>query len=142
VLANFPLRRHAGLAMFGGVTLFGVATIVFGLSTSFPLSLLMLALLGAGDVISVVVRSTVVQLATPEEMRGRVSAVYMLFVGASNDLGEFRAGATAAWWGVVPAVVVGGLGTLTVVGLCAWAFPSLRAVNRLGDVKPPAPKAP
>jgi MFS family permease len=136
VLANFPLRRHAGAAMFGGVALFGVATIVFGLSESFFVSLAALAVMGAADMINVFVRSSIVQLATPDPMRGRISAVNMLFVGASNELGEFESGVTAAWFGTVPSVVIGGLGTLAVVGTCAWLFPELRKVDRLHDVKP------
>jgi MFS family permease len=136
VLANFPLRRHAGPAMFAGVALFGVATIVFGLSESFYLSLVALVVMGAADMINVFVRSSLVQLATPDPMRGRISAVNMLFVGASNELGEFESGITAAWFGTVPAVVIGGVGTLMVVGACAWLFPELRRVDRLHDVKP------
>jgi MFS family permease len=135
-LANFPLRRHAGAAMFGGVALFGLATIVFGLSESFYLSLAALAVMGSADMINVFVRSSLVQLATPDAMRGRISAVNMLFVGASNELGEFESGITAAWFGTVPAVVIGGAGTLAVVGACAWLFPELRKVDRLDDVRP------
>jgi MFS family permease len=136
LLANFPLRRHAGLAMFGGVALFGIATIVFGLSENFYLSLAALAVMGAADMINVFVRSSLVQLATPDAMRGRISAVNMLFVGASNELGEFESGVTASWFGTVPAVVIGGLGTLAVTGACAYLFPELRKVDRLHDVRP------
>jgi MFS family permease len=136
LLANLPLRRHAGPAMFGGVILFGIATIVFGVSESFALSVIALAVLGASDMINVFVRSTLVQLATPDLMRGRISAVNMLFVGASNELGEFRAGVMAVLLGTVPAVVFGGVGTLAVVGFCAWRYPELRKVDRLTDVKP------
>jgi MFS family permease len=136
LLANFPLRRHAGPAMFGGVALFGVATVVFGVSESFALSVIALAVLGASDMINVFVRSTLVQLATPDPMRGRISAVNMLFVGASNELGEFRAGVMAVFLGTVLAVVFGGAGTLAVVALCAWRFPELRKVDRLTEVKP------
>jgi len=136
LLAHFPLRRHAGAAMFGGVAVFGFATIVFGLSESFLLSLAALAVMGAADMINVFVRSSLVQLATPDSMRGRISAVNMLFVGASNELGEFESGVTAAWFGTVPSVVIGGLGTLAVVGACAWLFPELRRVDRLHDMKP------
>jgi hypothetical protein len=100
---------------------------VFGLSTSFLLSLAALAVAGAADMVSVFVRSTVVQLGTPDEMRGRVSAVHMLFVGASNELGEFRAGLVAAWLGAVPAVLAGGFGTLAVVALWSWLSPSCGA---------------
>lgn len=136
LLANFPLRRHAGAAMFGGVTLFGIATVVFGVSESFVLSVVALAVLGASDMINVFVRSTLVQLATPDPMRGRISAVNMLFVGASNELGEFRAGVMAVFLGTVPAVVFGGVGTLAVVALCAWRYPELRQVDRLVEVRP------
>jgi hypothetical protein len=110
---------------------FGLATIVFGLSESFGLSLAALVVLGAADLVSVVVRHTVVQLETPPEMRGRVSAVNVVFIGASNELGEFESGVTAAWLGVVPAVVVGGIGTCLVVALCSWLFPALRNIDRL-----------
>ncbi len=108
-LAHFPLRKRPGAAMFGGVITFGAATIVFGLSHSFLLSLVSLAVLGASDVISVVVRLSLVQLRTPNEMLGRVSAVNALFIGTSNQLGEFESGVTAGWWGAVPAVLVGGM---------------------------------
>jgi MFS family permease len=136
LLANFPIRRNTGAVMFIGVALYGAATIVFGLSEIFIVSLIALAALGAGDVISVFVRSTIVQLSTPEQMRGRVSAVYMLFVGASNELGEFRAGAMAAWLNAVSAVVIGGVGTLVVVGACLKIFPRLARIDRLTDVTP------
>jgi MFS family permease len=136
LLAQFPIRRNAGAAMFGGVALFGAATIVFGLSESFMVSLAALTVMGAADMINVFVRSTLVQLATPDPMRGRISAVNMLFVGASNELGEFRSGLTAAWFGTVPSVVIGGVGTLVVVGIGAWLFPELRKIDRLQDVRP------
>ena len=137
-LANLPAQRqpHAGRAMFAGVALFGAAVLVFGLSGSFLLSLAALAVAGAADMVSVYVRSTVVQLGTPDEMRGRVSAVHMLFVGASNELGEFRAGVVAAWLGAVPAALAGGLATLAVVALWGRLFPELRRVERVVDVKP------
>jgi MFS family permease len=137
-LANLPAQRqpHAGRAMFAGVALFGAAVLLFGLSRSFPLSLAALAVAGAADMVSVYVRSTVVQLGTPDEMRGRVSAVHMLFVGASNELGEFRAGMVAAWLGAVPAALAGGLATLAVVAVWSRLFPELRRVERVADVKP------
>jgi MFS family permease len=119
--------------MLACVAIFGVATIVFGLSTSFPLTLVALVVLGASDMVSVVVRQSLVQLQTPDAMRGRVAAVNMVFIGASNELGELESGVTAAWLGTVPAVVVGGAGTLVVVALWAWLFPGLRKVDRLGD---------
>lgn len=129
-----PLERHSGRMLFGSVAMFGVATIVFGLSTSFYLSLAALFVLGVSDMISVFIRTALVQIATPDAVRGRVSAVNMLFIGASNELGEFESGITAAWWGTVPAVVVGGVGTLIVVAIWMWGFPPLRTVDRLTDV--------
>lgn len=135
VLAHHPIEKRAGRLLFFGVGLFGVSTIIFGLSHSFLLSLLALATLGAADTVSVVVRHTLVQIATPDEMRGRVSAVNMLFIGASNELGEFESGVTAAWFGTVRAVVLGGLGTLAVVGIWSWRFPVLRKLDRLGAAR-------
>ncbi len=122
--------------MFGCVAIFGVATIVFGLSRSFDLSIVALVVLGAADMVSVYVRSTLVQLATPDAMRGRVSAVNSLFIGASNELGEFESGMTAAWFGTVPSVVIGGIGTLVVVGASMGLFPQLRDVDEMPDVAP------
>jgi MFS family permease len=130
-----PLDRKTGGWMFGCVALFGVATIVFGVSHNFVVSLVALVVLGASDMVSVFVRSTLIQAATPDAMRGRVSAVSMLFVGASNELGEFESGGLAFLVGTVPAVVIGGVGTLGVVGLWMWLFPALRQVDRLSDVK-------
>ena len=132
-LAARPIERRAGAKMLACVALFGAATIVFGLSHSFALSLAALALVGASDMVSVVVRSSLVQLATPDAMRGRVSAVNMVFIGASNELGEFESGLTAQWFGAVPSVVLGGVGTLLVVALWAWRFPRLGRVDRLQD---------
>ena len=131
VLAYFPLRRRSGPAMLACVALFGVSIIVFGVSHSFWLSMLALTVGGAGDMISVFVRGTLVQLATPPEMRGRVSAVNMLFIGASNELGQFESGVTAQWFGAVPAVIIGGVGTIVVVGIWTLIFPKLRQVDRL-----------
>lgn len=130
-----PIASRAGTWMFGGVALYGVATLVFGLSTSFVLSLIALALLGAGDMVSVFVRSMLVQLETPDHIRGRVSAVSAMFIGASNELGEFESGLTARWWGAVPAVIVGGCATLVVVAAYMRLFPSLRRLDRF---PPPA----
>jgi MFS family permease len=130
-LARYPLTRRVGRTMFGAVAMFGVATIIFGLSTVFPLSLGALVLLGASDVISVVIRNSLVQLETPDEMRGRVSAVHMLFIGTSNQLGEFESGVTAALFGTVPAVVIGGVGTLVVAALWMRLFPALRNIETL-----------
>ncbi len=130
-LARHPIERHAGRLMFGSVAVFGCATVVFGLSRSVALSMLALAVLGGSDVISVVIRGTLVQLQTPDALRGRVNAVNSLFIGASNQLGEFESGLTAAWFGTVPAVVLGGLGTLVVVWLWRRRFPALAACDRL-----------
>jgi MFS family permease len=130
-LAVRPLTRRAGPTLLACVGAFGLSTIVFGTSTRFEIALLALLALGALDMVSVFVRHTVVQLTTPDEMRGRVSAVNLVFIGASNELGEFESGLTAAWFGTVPAVVLGGIGTCIVVLLCAWRFPALRRVDRL-----------
>jgi len=130
-LARFPLRQRVGRKMFNSVALFGAATIVFALSTSMLLSFLALIVLGGADMLSVVIRSSLVQLDTPDEMRGRVSAVNAVFIGASNQLGEFESGLTAAWFGVVPAAVMGGVGTLMVVGLWRYLFPQLVSRDRL-----------
>jgi hypothetical protein len=119
--------------MFGGVAAFGFATVLFGLSTSFWLSLAALLLLGAGDMVSVYVRHLLVQLWTPDAIRGRVSAVNAVFIGASNELGEFESGLTAAWWGVKPAVVVGGLASIGVAALWARLFPELRDMRTLPE---------
>jgi MFS family permease len=132
LLAHRPLRRRAGPIMLGCVAGFGVFTIVFGLSRNLWLSLASLLLVGATDMVSVIVRSTLVQLRTRDEMRGRVSAVNMLFIGASNEFGQFESGLTAAWFGTVPAVVAGGIGTLLVIAIWAWRFPELRHADRLG----------
>jgi MFS family permease len=137
-LARWPIERKSGSRMFGAVALFGVATIVFGLSTNFYLSFAALFVTGAADMVSVFIRSALIQYSTPDHMRGRVSAVSMLFIGASNELGEFESGSTAAWFGTVPAVVIGGLGTLGVVGIWMWLFPPLRTVDRLREVEAPA----
>jgi MFS family permease len=134
-LARQPLERHAGSWMFGAVAIFGVATIVFGLSRDVTLSLVALFVTGASDMISVFIRSALIQYATPDAVRGRVSAVNMLFIGASNELGEFESGVTAAWMGTIPAVVVGGIGTLVVVAVWMRLFPPLRTVDRLRDVE-------
>jgi MFS family permease len=131
IVAHWPLRRRAGQTMLWCVAGFGVFTVLFGVSRNLALSLVALLLLGATDMISVIVRATLVQLSTPDEMRGRVSAVNMLFIGASNEFGQFESGVTAHWFGTVPAVVLGGIGTLVVVGLWAWRFPELRSVDAL-----------
>ena len=132
-LARFPVERKVGLTMFTAVGVFGVATIAFGLSTSFWFSLAVLVVLGAADMISMVIRSAFVQLETPDEMRGRVSAVNGLFIGASNQLGEFESGVTAHWFGTVPAVVLGGVGTLVVTGVWMKLFPTLTHRDRMHE---------
>jgi MFS family permease len=134
-LARFPLKRHAGHRLFVAVAIFGAGTIIFGLSHSLWLSLIALAITGAADMISVVVRGSLLQLATPPEMRGRVSAVNSLFLGASNELGEFESGLTAQWWGAVRATIYGGIGALCVSGLWSVVFPSLRRVDELSSEK-------
>jgi len=134
-LAYRPLRRRSGLVMFVAVAVFGITTIIFGLSHWVVISLIALFVAGASDMISVVVRNTLVQIATPPAMRGRVSAVNLLFIGASNELGQFESGITAQWMGATAAVVLGGVGTLVVVGLWSWLFPQLRKMDRLTRVQ-------
>lgn len=134
LLARRPLRRRAGDTMFAAVGLFGLATIVFGLSASLPLSVLALAVAGAADVVSVVVRAAAVQLSTPDGMRGRVSAVNSLFIGTSNQLGEFESGVVASLIGAVPAVVAGGIGTIIVALMWRRLFPALRRIDDLADL--------
>jgi len=131
IFAHLPPLQHAGRTMLKAVAVFGIMTIVFGLSRNFLLSLAALIILGAADMVSVVVRHTVVQIVTPPAMRGRVSAVNLIFIGASNQLGEFESGVTAHWFGTVPAVVLGGIGTLIVVVACSYLFPQLRDFGRL-----------
>jgi MFS family permease len=131
VVAHWPLRRHAGAIMMWCVCGFGVFTVIFGLSRNLWISLAALTLIGACDMVSVIVRHTLVQLSTPDEMRGRVSAVNVVFIGASNEVGQFESGLTAQWFGTVPAVVLGGLGTIAIVAMWAWRFPALRRVNEL-----------
>jgi len=130
-LARHMIEHQIGWIMFGAVVIFGVATIVFALSTSFVLSIGSLVVLGAADVISVVIRSSLVQIKTPNEMRGRVSAVNSMFIGTSNQLGEFESGLTAALFGVVPAVLIGGVGTLVVVIIWMRLFPPLLRIDSL-----------
>ncbi|KQT52666.1 MFS transporter [Aureimonas sp. Leaf454] len=130
-LAAHPVRDHAGLVMFAFVALFGAFTVVFGLSTMPWLSIVALALMGASDMISVYVRETLMQLWTPDAVRGRVNAVNMVFVGASNELGEFRAGVVAFWIGAVPAVALGGAATVAVAGIWSLLFPELRRIRTL-----------
>jgi MFS family permease len=131
VIAFFPLKKRVGATMLACVALFGAATVVFGLSRNMLLSLAALAVVGAADMVSVVVRQTLVQIATPGEMRGRVSAVNMVFIGASNELGELESGMTASWFGTVPAVVFGGVAAIVVVAIYALKFPELRKADSL-----------
>ena len=130
-MARFPFRRKAGLRLFVCTAIFGAATIVFGLSRTLWISLAALAVSGAADMISVIIRGSLLQLATPPEMRGRVSAVNSLFIGASNELGEFESGLTAQWLGAVRATVAGGIGSLIIAGLWSSLFPSLREADEL-----------
>ena len=129
MLAGHPIERRVGPVLFGGFFVFGAATVVFGVSANLTLSLAALAVLGASDLLSVVIRHSLVQIRTPDEMRGRVSAVAFVFIGASNELGEFESGVTAAWFGTAPAVILGGVGTCVVVLLSAILFPPLRKVD-------------
>jgi MFS family permease len=134
LLAHWPLRGNSGPKLLWAVAGFGVFTIVFGLSRSLIVSLIALVLLGASDMISVIIRATLTLLATPDEMRGRVTAVDMIFIGTSNEFGQFESGVTAQWFGTVPAVVLGGVGTLLVVTLWAWWFPDLRRAGELHSI--------
>jgi len=134
LLAHRPLRGKSGVILLWAVAGFGVFTIVFGLSRSLVLSLVALLFAGASDMISVIIRATLTQLATPDEMRGRVTAVDMIFIGTSNEFGQFESGVTAQWFGTVPAVVLGGVGTLVVIGLWAWMFPALRRAGELTSI--------
>jgi len=126
VLARRPIEHNAGPALFGGILVFGVATIVFGVSTNLALSLAALGVLGGSDLLSMIIRQSLVQIRTPDGMRGRVSAVHSLFTGTSNQLGEFESGLLAALFGAVPAVLIGGVGTLVVVAVWMYRFPELR----------------
>jgi MFS family permease len=135
LLAHRPFRSRAGLTMLWCVGGFGAFTVLFGISRSLVLSMVALILVGSMDMVSVVVRSTLVQLATPDEMRGRVSAVEMIFIGASNEIGQFESGLTAQWFGAVPAVIMGGVGTLLITALWAWNFPELRRVEKLSSLR-------
>jgi MFS family permease len=134
LLAHRPLRGKSGPTLLWAVAGFGIFTIIFGMSRSLTLSLVALFLLGASDMISVIIRATLTQLATPDQMRGRVTAVDMIFIGASNEFGQFESGVTAQWFGTVPAVILGGVGTLLVVALWAWWFPDLRQAGALHSI--------
>ena len=135
MLAFKPLRGRVGPKMLWCVAGFGVFTILFGLSHSLALSMIALILVGATDMVSVVVRGILIQLATPDQMRGRVNAVDMIFIGASNEFGQFESGVTAAWFGTVAAVVLGGVGAILVTALWAWMFPELRNADQLTSVE-------
>ena len=128
-----PIQQHAGTWMFGGVALFGLSMIAVGLSTSLWLSIIVLLLAGAGDMVSVFVRGMLVQLETPDAIRGRVSAVNSMFIGASNELGQFRAGIVGEWIGTVPSMIWGGVCTLAVVGSYLGLFPQLRKLDRFPE---------
>jgi len=130
-IAYKPLKKNAGATMLWCVAAFGLFTVLFGISRSMILSLIALFMVGATDMVSVIVRGTLIQVATPDEMRGRVNAVDMIFIGASNELGQFESGVTAQWFGSVPAVILGGIGAIVVTGLWAWMFPQLRKVDQL-----------
>jgi MFS family permease len=139
VLATRPPIQRGGRTLLAAVIAFGVATIVFGFSKSYPLSLAALFALGAADNISVVIRATVLQLLTPDSMRGRVSAVSVIFIGTSNEIGELESGVAAQWLGVVPAVTLGGLMTLVTVGAVAKVWPELLRMGSLEHLEPPEP---
>jgi len=134
MLAHWPLRGKSGPTLLWAVAGFGVFTIIFGISRSLTVSLIALFLLGASDMISVIIRATLTQLATPDEMRGRVTAVDMIFIGTSNEFGQFESGVTAQWFGTVPAVILGGVGTLVVIALWTWWFPELRNAGELHTI--------
>ena len=137
LIAYKPIRRRAGATMLWCVAGFGVFTIVFGLSRNIVLSMISLFFVGAADMVSVVVRGVLIQIETPDEMRGRVNAVDMIFIGASNELGEFESGLAAQWFGAVPAVVLGGIGAIVVTVLWAWIFPELRRADSLNRASAP-----
>ena len=139
VLTRWPLQRHVGRRMLLAVGAFGIATLVFGLSTNVVVSVIALAATGAADMVSVVTRQTLAQLETPDEMRGRVAAVNSIFIGASNQLGEFESGATAAWFGAVGSVVFGGVGTLLVATLWVRVFPELAQRDHMHQACPRSP---
>ena len=132
-LAHHPIRRHAGYRMFTAVIVFGIATVAFAFSRHLILSMAILCVLGAADVTSVVVRSSLVQLETPDEMRGRVSAVNSLFIGTSNQLGEFESGTTAAWFGLIPATILGGVGSILIALVWMGLFPGLRKLESVAE---------
>jgi len=133
LFAYYPLKKAFGPTLFGALAVFGLATMLFAISTNLLVSLFALLIIGASDVVSVVIRSTLVQLQTPDEMRGRVNAVNSLFIGTSNQLGEFESGTLAGFVGAVPAALIGGLGTIVIAGLGMYLFPSLRRLRSLSE---------
>jgi MFS family permease len=137
-IARRPLERHVGRTLLGAVAGFGLATIAFGLATNFAVALVLLALIGGTDMVSVVIRTGLVQLATPPNMRGRVNAVENVFIGASNEFGEFESGTLAGFIGVIPSVVAGGVGTLAVIAVWSAFFPALRRADRIVELPSPA----
>ncbi|AUX42707.1 MFS transporter [Sorangium cellulosum] len=141
-LAVWPIATRVGRWMFGGVAVFGLATIALGQTRSFPVALVALFLIGAGDMVSVYIRHILVQFETPDAIRGRVSAVNAVFIGASNELGEFESGLTARWFGLLPAILLGGTATLVVAGLWAWGFPVLSRMDRFPHAKQDPDPAP
>lgn len=144
VFTHLPAIRRAGWVMLACVGAFGLATVLFGISRSFWISIVLVVFIGAVDMVSMIIRQSIIQLRTPDNMRGRVTAVNMVVVGASNQLGEFRAGVMAHWWGPVTAVIFGGACTLAIVLLWAWLFPALRNFGRLDEdhTQPPPEKSP
>jgi len=134
-LAFFPISRNVGRWMFGGVGLFGLATVVMGCTHTLILAMICLFLMGTGDMVSVYIRHILVQYATPDAIRGRVSAVNAVFIGASNELGEFESGVTASWFGLIPALLLGGMATLAVTGIWAWRFPILSRMDRFPELQ-------
>ncbi|MEM7272143.1 MAG: MFS transporter [Actinomycetota bacterium] len=137
ILSFRPIRRHVGLTLFATVAVFGLATIALGLTRNYVVAVIALLVLSAADAVSVFIRATIVPLATPEDMRGRVLAVENVFIGGSNELGALESGVTASWFGLFWAVILGGVGTLVVVGAGLLAFPALRRVDRFSDIRPP-----
>ncbi len=135
VLSVRPIRRNVGLSLFGAISVFGLATIVLGITSDYVVALLALMVLSSADAVSVFIRATIVPLATPEEMRGRILAVENIFIGGSNELGSLESGLTAGWFGLAPAVVIGGVGTLAVVGVWMYRFPELRRIDRFEEVR-------
>jgi MFS family permease len=140
-MARFPVKRAAGRMIFAGVAVYGVATIIFGLSSSVVLSVVCMLALGAGDMLSQVLRQTIIQIRIPDEMRGRVAAVSSLSVNVGGQLGMFESGVTAAWFGAVGSVLFGGVAVLAIVVIWMWRFPTLRDIETPEEGQPPAPSS-